>query len=343
MMKQSRAVSVAVVAASTATLLVLSLTGVGMAKSAVDAPVATAVAPVPVTVSMPVYSVPTPGRTGTNGIIRMRVGDGPLIKVMVDTGTVGLRLWGRVPEGAQISDQSITTRLDGKSVRGAIGSASMNFSGVTTTENVPFQYINTTSGYINRWKRLGVSGIIGLGVGAGDLTNPLMSLPGVLSESWSLNFKRRGTAGSLILGASAPLDATMNFDLPSQGRNRFGHLIWDDHSANGCWSVAYRPALCVPTWFDSGFTRMRVTGKEFNRLPVTASGRLDNKTSVRLAVETSSFFGYRVKAGNKASRNLVKVIPRGRSVINTGNAVYFAFTVTYATATGNIYLSSNTD
>jgi len=46
-----------------------------------------------------------------------------------------------------------------------------------------------------------------------------------LSESWSLNFKRRGTAGSLILGASAPLDATMNFDLPSQGRNRFGHLI----------------------------------------------------------------------------------------------------------------------
>jgi hypothetical protein len=61
-------------------------------------------------------------------------------------------------------------------------------------------------------------------------------------------------------------------------------------------------------------------------------------TRVTLSVPTSSFIGDSFVAGSSASRNLVRVIDSGRATINTGNSVYFEYTVTYNVATGGIYL-----
>jgi len=306
-----------------------------------------AIAPAPaqaatevVTVTLPLQTIDTPGRTGSSSLMRMRVGSGPTITVMIDTGTVGLRLWGAKPAGATVTKEPLATRLGGKQVPGFVATGRMHFLGVSTTRNVPFQYISTNNAYIKRWKQAGVSGIIGLGVGDGDLTNPLMSLPGNIGRSWSLAFSREPSAGRLVLGALAPADALMHFTVPSQGRNVYGRAIWNDQAANGCWSFDRSVKRCTPTWFDSGFTVMRVKGRAFRSLPVSSSDRLKRGTEVRLAAGSSAFYGYSFTAGNIGSRSIVKVVPRGAPVINTGNAVFFQYTVTYATTTGDIYLST---
>jgi len=243
-----------------------------------------------------------------------------------------------------MTDRRFKARISGSNVRGFVGEAPLRISGVATTRNIQFAKISTNNSYIQRWKNLGVSGIIGLGTGSADLTNPLMSLPGELAQGWSLRFERKNTSapsqlGALILGADAPLDARMHFTLPAAGVDRNGSEVWDDHAANGCWRFTGGVERCVDTWFDSGFTLMRVKGRAFADLPVTPAKRLRTGTTVELAAGSSAFYGYRIRAGNKGSRNLVRVIPRGTAVINTGNSIYFDYIVTYRVDSGDIYLS----
>ncbi len=311
---------------------------------AIPATAHSATASDPVTVSVPIQTIDTPGKSGQSAIMRIQVGDSRPIKVMVDTGIIGLHLWGDVPSGAQITAQGFTGRVSGKKIKGFVGRAPLTLGGVSTTSDQTFAMISTDNTYIKRWKKLGVMGIIGLGVGSGNLTNPLMSMPGELARGWSMHFVRnnpRATdrSSALILGAQAPANSLMHFTLPSAGVDTLGSPVWDDHAADGCWQFDEGPERCVATWFDSGFTLMRITGKPFADLPTTPAKRLRAGTLVELAAGSSAFFGYRFLAGTQGSRNLVKVIPRGKPVINTGNAVYFDYTVTYRVDTGDIYLS----
>jgi hypothetical protein len=108
----------------------------------------------------------------------MTVGQSAPMSVMLDTGSVGLRLWAGRPAGVRLSTKSVETFLDGARVSGLLGKAPMDLGGVTTTMDVPFQLIDTDSSYIQGWKSRGIVGIIGIGVGTGALTNPLVALPG---------------------------------------------------------------------------------------------------------------------------------------------------------------------
>lgn len=297
---------------------------------------------VPITVSVPISTIRTPGTGGSNGIVEIVVGRSAPLSVMLDTGSVGLRLWSGSHPSMRISNKKINASVGGLKIPGFIGSAPVTLNGVSTTLDVPFQYINTDNPYIDQWKRIGVSGILGIGVGTGDLTNPLVALPGDLGLHWSVHFSGLGIgakkSGALILGARAPANANMFFQLPPAGSNVNGALLWDDHAANGCWKFGRQPEMCVPTWFDSGFTVMRVKGRQFSRLPTASANQLRPGTRVTLSVPTSSFIGDSFVAGSSASRNLVRVIDSGRATINTGNSVYFEYTVTYNVATGGIYL-----
>jgi hypothetical protein len=316
----------------------------GAVAHADDSDIQTQAAKEPVTVSVPVRTIDTPGRSGQSGIVEITVGRSAPMAVMLDTGSVGLRLWGGRPAGIRLSSKSIDTFLDGARVPGLIGKAPMGFRGVTTTLDVPFQLIDTDSSYIQSWKRQGIVGILGIGVGSGDLTNPLVALPGSLGLRWSVHFARNaadtgGRNGALILGAEPPTDATMHFPLPYVGLNVNGARLWDDHAADGCWTFGAGPLQCVPTWFDSGFTVMRVKGRQFSRVPQTPTNLVRSGTPVRLSAGSSAFVGHRFAAGDTGSRNLVRVIPRGDATINTGNSFYFDFTVTYDVVSGDLHLS----
>lgn len=304
----------------------------------------------PVTVVVPVRTISTPGTSGQSGIVDMRVGSSAPISVMLDTGSVGLRLWSGARPGMTMTTKKVTSATGRENVPGLLGSAPMSIGGVSTTLDVPLQLINTTNPYINGWKARGISGILGIGVGDGDLTNPLVALPGDLGLRWSVHFTRNtadtsGREGALILGAKPPGNADMHFRLPYLGVNVNGARLWNDHAADGCWTFrSSRQArksreYCVPTWFDSGFTVMRIKGRIFSSLPRGTGKQLRSGTRVGLAAGSSAFTGDTFTAGKRASRNLARVTPKGKATINTGNSFYFEYTVTYNVSTGDLYLS----
>ena len=302
----------------------------------------------PVKVKVPIRTIDTPGTNGQSGIVEIRVGNSAPFAVMLDTGSVGLRVfpgaWGSKPTSVKLSSQKITTMSVGQNFKGALGKATMTFSGVSTTIAVPFQYVNSSSPYIGLWTARNVYGILGIGTGKGDLTNPLVALPGSLGLRWSVNFERKiggvGRLGALVLGAEAPTKTVMDFDLPSLDKNVNGALLWDDHAAQGCWRFGNTPEWCGDTWFYSGFTKMRVKGLIFKRLPQGANGLLRTGTRVEFAAPGSAYVAHKFVSGNQASRNYVRVIHVGVGTINTGNSFYFDYTVTYNIAIGHIYFSN---
>ena len=323
-----------------------TLTLVSVPAHADDTDVQSSSARTPATVSVPVRSINTPGHTGQNGLISVKVGNAPAFTVLVDTGSVGLRLWGRRPDVAKLTDEIKTEAAGGTKFTGPIALATVSIGGVSTVHPVPVQLVNTDNPYINVLRRRGVTGIIGLGTGTGTLTNPIMSFPGALGLRWSVHFERtvansRQRTGEIILGAEAAPDADMSFKLASEGVNEFGAHLWNDHQAAGCWTFGNRPTACVPTRFDSGATEIRVKGSEFKGLPTDTSGDLRTGTHVSFGSATSAFAAHHFVAGGQASRNQVKVLPHGSSAINTGNFIYYDYTVSYDTVTGVVTMSKS--
>ncbi len=215
---------------------------------------------------------------------------------------------------------------------------------MTSTRSVGFQYVDTDSAYIGQWARLGVYGILGIGTGRYDLSNPLATLPGSVGQHWSIRFggdpaTGRPGGGSLVLGAQVPASATATFPLPPLGPDSNGALLWDDHKAAGCWDVGLGPVQCVDTWFDSGFDVMRVAGSAFARVPRTPTSTVRPGTAISMAASGSTFTAWRFRAGPTRSLDFVRVVPRGRAHINTGNALYFQYTVTYDVERGLVSLS----
>ncbi len=302
-----------------------------------------------VTVNVPIRTIDTPGTNGQSGIVEIRVGKSAPFAVMLDTGSVGLRVfpgaWGSKPGSVKLGSDRVVTSSAGQDFKGFIGKAPVTLNGVTTTLPVPFQYIDSSSSYLKLWTDRKVYGILGIGTGTGELTNPLMAMPGTLGLRWSVHFERNigggvGRLGSLVLGGQAPATTTMDFDLPFVGKNINGALLWNDHAAKGCWRFGLKPEWCGDTWFDSGFTKMRVKGLVFKRLPQGANGLLRTGTRVELAAPGSAYVGHRFVSGNQASRNYVRVLPVGVGTINTGNSFYFDYTVTYNVSIGHIYFSN---
>ena len=301
--------------------------------------------PLPATVTLPVRTMQTPGRNGHNGTVLMRIGSSAPIRVIVDTGFSGLLLfpgvWDRTPAGVTIGRDTGTVRApNGTSIKGLRGTAKMAFSGVTTTESIPVLYSNTPNAYLKQWTNMGVYGLMGVGTkGGATMVNPFTALPGILGRQWSIHFSRTaGTPGAVVFGTATPANSLMTFPLPSIGTNAVGAPLWNDQAATGCWTFAGGEEDCVATWFDAAFTLMRVKGDEFTDLPTDQRGYLTTGTEVTLAAPGAAFIGHAFKAGSRASRNLVNVIPNGDPLINTGNSFYFDYTLYYNLITGRVSL-----
>lgn len=301
------------------------------------------------TVSIPVRTVTSPGRDGENGTILMRVGRSAPIRVIVDTGFSGLIVfpgaWDRRPAGVRQSTTQVSFRPASLGrVRGVKGSAPMTFNGVTTTVDIPFVAATNSNAYIRQWTNQGVYGLLGVGTKGAGLVNPLSALPGVLGLRWSIHFQRtlgdrRGRPGEIVLGADPPLESTMSMNMPYLGQNVNGAALWDDHATPGCWRFGPRPEVCLPTQLDSAFNITRVKGARFRSLPTNSDDILRSGTLVRWAEPGSAFTGIRYRAGNRASVNLTRVIPRGKGQIIVGNDLYFENVVTYNTVLGKVYIS----
>ncbi len=302
----------------------------------------------PVQINVPMPTVTAPGREGMNGIVEIRVGRSAPFRVMVDTGSVGLRVfpgaWSAKPRGVSIGRDRLTTTSAGRSIPGALGRATMTIGGVTTTRPLGFQYVNSTAPVVRGWAAKGVYGILGIGTGRYRLTNPLSALPGEAGTRWSVHLggvprTRTPGMGHLILGAQEPTGAAASFQLPPLGPDGYGALLWNDHAAPGCWTFGRTREHCVDTWFDSGFHPMRVKGAVFSRVRTNAGGQVRPGTEISLADAGSAFSAWQFRAGRVASENQVRLAKKGRAGINTGNAPYFDYVVTYDVVRGLITLS----
>lgn len=302
----------------------------------------------PVQIDVPMPTVAAPGREGMNGIVEIRVGRSAPFTVMVDTGSVGLRVfpgaWGAKPRGVSIGRQTITTRSAGRSMKGFIGQADMTLGGVTTTRPLAFQYVDSSAPVVRGWAAKRVYGILGIGTGRYRLSNPISALPGEVGTRWSVHLggnprTRTSGMGHLVLGAEEPTDAAASFQLPPLGPDGYGALLWNDHAAPGCWTFGRLREQCVDTWFDSGFHPVRVKGAVFSRVRTNAAKQVRPGTSVSLADAGSSFSFWEFRAGRTASVNEVRVASAGKAAINTGNAPYFEYVVTYDTSSGLISLA----
>lgn len=331
-------------------LLLIGMAGVVAPSAATTIPAGLGRAQdVPLTVTVPIRMVTAPGRQALNGVIDVRLGDSAAFPVMLDTGSVGLRVfpgaWSSRPGAVTLSSQHLTLPSAGGSMKGLLAKAPLTLGGVTTTRAVAFQYVNTTSPYIGQWAAAGVFGILGVGTSRAILPNPLSALPGGAGQHWSIHLGRpvadRAEAlGAIVLGALPPPDAAATLPLPPQGVDVNGALLWNDHKAQGCWTFGRTREQCVDTWLDSGFHLLRAKGTVFARVPRSPDGRVRPGTPVAMAAAGSTFTVWRFVAGPNLSSDVARVTPVGRPAINTGNAIFLDYTVTYDVARGAITLSA---
>lgn len=125
---------------------------------------------VPVTVSVPIRITGTPRTGGQSGIVEIRVEKSAPFAVMLDTRSVGLRVfpgaWGEEPGSVKLSSKKLAAAFAGPKVKGFVGREPMTLNGVTTALPVPFQYVNATNPYIQQWTGRKVFAILGIGTHA---------------------------------------------------------------------------------------------------------------------------------------------------------------------------------
>jgi hypothetical protein len=296
---------------------------------------------------VPITTIKSPSPDGLNGAVSIRVGNSAPFLVMLDTGSVGLRLFPSAPRRG-VSTTPLTLPLpNGQVGKGVRGNKVMSIGRTATTQKVAVQYVSSTNPWIDGWQRQGVQGILGIGLRDSPIPNPLRFLPRAQGKSWSVKFERTGQ-GVLILGADLPADALMHFSLPSDVKSSDAQTrYWNDHAATGCWTFTAPSRLpregiehCVDTWFDSSLPIMRIMGRQFERVPLTANRALVPGTQVRVAPSGSAFAPVFMRAGDQGSRNATRVDASGRALINTGNSVFFDYTITYSAMTGDIYFAT---
>lgn len=335
---------------ATSALVLIGMVGVMAPSAATAIPSRLGIAQdVPLTVKVPIRTVVAPDLEALNGVVDVRLGDSAAFPVMLDTGSVGLRVfpgvWSKTPRSVKLTSTRVVLGTGSRSTTGTLGSAPITIGGVTSTRPVIFQVVPTSSPYIEQWLAMGVYGILGVGTGSSPVPNPLSALPAGAGRHWSIHFtrpvaQRTVALGSLVLGALPPADASATLVLPPEGPNADSVPLWNDHEAKACWTFGHLKEQCVGTWLDSGFHFLRAKGAVFSRVPTQRGDLVRSGTPITMAASGSGFATWRFVAGTTPSRNVAKVLPKGRAGINTGNAPFFEYTVTYDIEQGLISLST---
>lgn len=209
-------------------------------------------------------------------IMQVVIGKNHPVPVLVDTGSVGLRVFAGAISAAPASGVTMSSQreqvqtLDGTILSGTVASATLRFGSLATVKPVPFQIVDATSCGASQLKvgcyrgadqrvlkTIGVDGILGIGlhgpVPGSPVTNPLLSLPGKYGRVWMLDMTNAvgGGTGALTLGSSPFDHPLVRIQLSSLGPPRSAK-IWNDEP-DLCWMIANH-RMCGPTVFDSGAT-----------------------------------------------------------------------------------------
>ncbi|MGH2896085.1 MAG: hypothetical protein ACRDPM_22845 [Solirubrobacteraceae bacterium] len=153
------------------------------------------------------------GPSGVTPVVRVSIGGGAPIPVLLDTGSTGLNiLAGKLPPGSHVwpMGDEVTQGWGGGAVtRGRRALASVTIGGVATTAPVIIGMVESTgcagggSACLSWLGHAKVDGVLGIRLGSQPVTsNPLLALPAPYSQSWRIALS--GLTGTLELGAPVP-------------------------------------------------------------------------------------------------------------------------------------------
>jgi hypothetical protein len=297
---------------------------------------------------------------GARPLIRVRVGNGPAVPVLLDTGSTGLHIYDaglKLGPGSGIAVSSrpdSITYFDGMFQRGVIGHARLTIDGVRTTAEVPFGEI-TDVGCVHQIPCPGRTGIRGalargeygiLGIGLrrdrGGLINPLLALPGAYGRSWSIVLNH--SHGRLIVGAPVPISPLAQFRLAPDGHPVSGHRAWRDDRVRVCWAaVGLRGAGCEPTVFDTGSQIIFWYGGLMSHATTYPGSILVNPGTYIAAWkpgQNKAFWSF--TAGTDTSTDTVFALNLGHPGVIAAVQVFLRFDITYDAARGEIFVSRKT-
>lgn len=298
-------------------------------------------------------------------IARVVIGKNHAIPVLVDTGSVGLRVFASAistsPSAGVIvraQRDSIQT-LDGTIWSGTVASATLRIGSLATVRPVPFQIVSATSCGANPLKvtcyrgadqsnlaASGIEGILGIGLdgpGPGSpVINPLESLPGKYGQAWTLDMTSAigpGT-GALILGASPFSHPLARIQLDSIGSPQAAPA-WNDEP-DLCWTITNNQ-MCGPTILDSGSTFAYIGSPRLYTHAVSPGPGLPRLLAANQAVSISSPGGRAVFWSFDASgpgSSAVAVANARWPFLDSGEDVFLTFEVQYNIRSGTIELEN---
>jgi hypothetical protein len=318
--------------------------------------------PSPVTVDLgnERFGTPPPGIP----TVRVAVGADRPVAVDLDTGSVGLRVFGNLlptgpASGITRTGQRVRVSFaDGERLWGDIAYATVSVGGVRTTARVPFELVTRASciaGHpqcpgadgLHGLEAAGAQGIMGVGlsgpVGPSAPDNPLLRLPDPYRDSWSISLRRgAATGGRLILGAPAPPGGEQRaaFQMTPGGVAPDGTPAWDD-VVYTCWTVGARQRSCGPTLFDTGSSSAVAEGATFH-VPLTLGfnsfHRVASGLRVRVGGPQRGQLFWSFVTGSRLGVDTL-VTTSGHRLFSSGMQLFRSFTVTYDVVDGTITLS----
>jgi len=214
---------------------------------------------------------------GARPWIKVKVGNGPTVPVLLDTGSVGLHIYApgvRTGAGSGVTRTGMRiqpyTYVDGTVQTGVLAKAKLTIGSVSTSKAVPFGLITRvgcvpskpdcpTKNGIKAAVRKGEYGVMGVRfqpVPSGTPGNPLVSLPAPYSNRWSMAFS--GHSSRLVLGAPVIPGTVL-------------HFAGSPPKVTVCWTIGSIQNVCEHTIFDSGNPVMVVFGGPLATAPKPGS------------------------------------------------------------------------
>ncbi len=284
------------------------------------------------------------GPAGVMPIVRVRIGDGPPIPVVLDTGSTGLMvLAGKVPSGSHVwpmGDELTETWGGGAVTRGRRTLADVTIGGIATTAPVIIGLVNAAgcigggSACVPWLGHAKVDGILGIRLASqGIIANPLLSLPAPYGQSWRIALS--GLSGTLELGAAVPRHPVAA--LSASTHPSPSPLVNAADLPTLCWRVRVRaPRACVPTLFDTGSTDA-VLFSHSSAPPLHLLPAGVPVTGSTPAGDHAPLWNF--TSGTSASEDLVLTNGAGLSLMDTGIAPFYSFNFTYDAAQARTYLT----
>jgi hypothetical protein len=298
------------------------------------------------------------GVAAVRAIVHVRVGGGPSVPVLLDTGSPGLRLLPKaIGSGSSLTDRVIAATFGGgETFAGPVADARVTVGSLTTATPIAVQVIERVlcpkkhpgcnpNTYLDAaFASTGAEGIMGIDTGdkfGQRVYSPVLQMPSPYSNGFSLRLAPKGS-GRLILGTppvgpgtvTAPLSRSSNPDAFPSG------ILPYLRDVTMCWSAGAARS-CGITDFDIGTPSTIVSPKSLPNAPTeTESGEQIIAPGTAVSVQTPSGVSvWRYTANLNYGNGLTQITSSAGPGFNSGIVPFYTHTIGWNLKTGQIVIS----